>query len=899
MSELAGRFSRPSAGQGAATAPTGNGGLPVAPSDGAAVPKKKAKNVKMSGDELRQAVVGLKSKYTAYQSEFINSKHTLETATAFKTELTGIVRPLGSASLLDDMVTVRDMIEGVNKSIDLIKRWKKCNSFSAHDLIKAAANTASAILDLKEQVHAVSQIFGDYPIAMKTWLDQDGARQCLRQGQYSDAFDMAVHKDGDGAIASVASMHTDRYRALMDAQISVCESASTAILNQLESETFGQSLPRLGEFFGAFIAVQDGYVDEAKNPMRNLNKLVTMAGDVDDAILVINNHKRGPIYRAFMYHNTSKLGGELLRRAETQLAGTKKARDAQKSFLSTSDEVDDLKERVRDAHDAQSLGDSERHSVSVVKHVESKLPAWWAVIKDVKVHFMNQTGCTIDTPAVVSITAKLASRFRDIGHLLARTSSQLVLSAIVQSKTNAENEDVSFATVLEPFFAPQDSIHAIAVRSQALYKSAVAVEFFVDCGLDVDEYQRTICFFDSFSKSLVKLDAMYRCLGLSDSKLAALEDTELVAQLAARLSDEKTGANTSNGMADFMESVSAFKGFCDMKEGVPVSLNTAAVDSFAKFLCDTYDDTTGAGDAPMVQELQTGLASVASNLFQLPLNACSACLEAILEELRKHYVVNQDWWKQTTSPMLDLCPEVLDHDDTVQKMLEAVVAMQEPERVAARLAMSISEACLPGVEHTENSQQFQFNGVQLEACRLLHLIASGKDTSVSALLESIKNGVSIMRRLARLKKEHPSSDRAAERVRHSGKQLSVILITPCQSLLELLKKQADDTVVVPLDWEKAVVSRDTKACVDIVGRGGYKPLADAIAGLTQPLKEYNACMQDFAKLGGTGPENLNTLYNEIVKTRDTARFLAPVRERHCLISCVVFLVLRCSSCSVW
>ena len=59
----------------------------------------------------------------------------------------------------------------------------------------------------------------------------------------------------------------------------------------------------------------------------------------EDGVDVIIRSKRLPIYKAFFYHATSRMGQALLERGEAALAGRQASIQAEVSFKETADEL--------------------------------------------------------------------------------------------------------------------------------------------------------------------------------------------------------------------------------------------------------------------------------------------------------------------------------------------------------------------------------------------------------------------------------------------------------------------------------------------------------------------------------------------------------------------------------
>ena len=154
----------------------GCGSLPLPPSK-----KLKFKNV--TDVELDEHLAEAVRHHASYMLMFKEGKAELADATAFKSELTQLMVPLNNASRMADIVTVRDCMDEVVKTADILKKWKKLSGLSPKDWMRPSSATTNLVLDFKAAVDQQSLFrVGSVPERMIAWLAAEDGRKQLRAG---------------------------------------------------------------------------------------------------------------------------------------------------------------------------------------------------------------------------------------------------------------------------------------------------------------------------------------------------------------------------------------------------------------------------------------------------------------------------------------------------------------------------------------------------------------------------------------------------------------------------------------------------------------------------------------------------------------------------------------------
>ena len=154
------------------------------------------------------------------------------------------------------------------------------------------------------------------PPEMDSWMNTETARGKLRGGDFTAAFE-------EGKVLQITNLSQSALAEVKKQQVALVESAQSIVLSQVDDSAISVAVERLLPFFADFQQAAAGYTSEIVGPMSDLHQTVALTDDCAAAVKRVSDNRRREIYRAFMFHATSKLGLKLVERAESVIAAKK------------------------------------------------------------------------------------------------------------------------------------------------------------------------------------------------------------------------------------------------------------------------------------------------------------------------------------------------------------------------------------------------------------------------------------------------------------------------------------------------------------------------------------------------------------------------------------------------
>ena len=779
-------------------------------------------------------------KYKTFVACFSTSRLDMPGVAQVKADFQSLLQPLTSHQRMDDIVRIRDYLDVCNRGALLLKVWKRIQSFTAKDLGRPSASVVNTIMDFNQNVQVMDGIApSSIPTEMHAWLRSEAGRQLLRTGDFAQAF-------ADSGCPNVETLGIVARVEVTKQQIDFVEVAIATTLSQYEGVNFNNAIDQLIGFFRSFNDHKTHYMAEVSSPMCCILKVIESDDDCSSHVDTLTSNRRAPVFRSFMYHASSKLGGQLVERARNRVEASKKSREAGVKFTEAKGEVDAAHATVKGLVDKKSPATG-LESRAVSSDLVKNCGRWLNTFNSVSDKHIGQAGCTVKQEDVMGVKGSLAQTLGGFASITMERGHIAVCESVkVLILQEVKVEDI----LCEEWHSRAQTFSLVRKAFGDVTTAPVIVEFCTEASLSNLLPDGIFPWmYDFYSKVMSLATAGAQLLGqvgMGAIQIKDIEEAVVSEKIVEMLKDEAKRAALEHGIAEAMQALGTLKrDFALAIEAVPSVLNRAASDKCKQCLeilktpsADIVHHIKSMGDFIKVMYLKVG-------------RPCFQLSAAKAAQLAESYVSNaQPFRAATKNIQLDLMP-VCDTDVKTTDSIKCILACPETDPIRARLAIALSDVCEAAEEHAKIRSDFEFDSLRRRACRLLERsrglgVAQPEGSTVSGVDVAVQyctllgEYASLADALQDYKREYPAGSTAKQvsgRVAEGAKMLKDCMAFCLGQAATCLKTHAEKALSLPKDWKVAISDRNETRLKVLVNTPGKQQLVEDIRKVKELMKD--------------------------------------------------------------